>query len=93
LPETGTGRNVGPLDRVTDERRFDSLKTMSTLEDIEKALSELPADQLAEFRAWFETFDAPRFDERIEWDAKVGRLDRLAEQALADFRAGSAREL
>ena len=93
LPETGTGRNVGPLDRVTDERRFDSLKTMSTLEDIEKALSELPADQLAEFRAWFETFDAPRFDERIEWDAKVGRLDRLAEQALADFRAGRAREL
>jgi hypothetical protein len=66
---------------------------MSTLEDIEKALSELPADQLAEFRAWFEAFDAARFDEKIERDAKAGRLDRLAEQALADFRAGRAREL
>ena len=67
--------------------------TMRTVEDIEKALSELPPDQLAEFRAWFEAFDAARFDEKIERDAKAGRLDRLAEQALADFRAGRAREL
>jgi hypothetical protein len=66
---------------------------MRTVEDIEKALSELPPDQPAEFRAWFETFDAARFDERIERDAKVGRLDGLAEQALADFRAGRSREL
>ena len=66
---------------------------MSTLEDIERALTELPPDQLAEFRAWFEAFDAARFDERIERDVKAGRLDRLAEQALADFRAGRAREL
>jgi hypothetical protein len=66
---------------------------MKTIEDIEKALAELPADQLAEFRAWFEAFDAARFDERIDRDAKAGRLDRLAEQAIADFRAGRAREL
>jgi hypothetical protein len=66
---------------------------MTTLEDIEKALTELPADQLAEFRAWFEAFEADRFDERIERDAKAGRLDRLAEEALADFRDGRAREL
>ncbi len=66
---------------------------MKTVEDIEKALSELPLDQLAEFRAWFDAFDAARFDERIEGDAKAGRLDRLAEQALDDFRKGRAREL
>ncbi len=64
---------------------------LTTLEDIEKALSELTPDQLAEFRAWFEAFDAARFDERIERDAKAGRLDTLAEQAFADFRAGRAR--
>jgi hypothetical protein len=62
---------------------------MSTVEDIEKAVIALPADQLAKFRAWFEEFYAARFDERIERDAKAGRLDRLAQQALADFRAGS----
>jgi hypothetical protein len=66
---------------------------MTTLEDIEKALTELPADQLAEFRAWFEAFEAARFDERIEQDVKAGRLGQLAWQALADFRAGRAREL
>jgi hypothetical protein len=67
--------------------------TMTTLEDIEKAVTELPADQLAKFRAWFEEFEAARFDQKIERDAKAGRLDQLAEQALADFRAGRAREL
>lgn len=66
---------------------------MTTLEDIEKAVAELPADQLAEFRAWFDEFEAARFDQRIERDAKAGRLDGFAEQALADFRAGRAREL
>jgi hypothetical protein len=66
---------------------------MSILEDIEKAVAELPPDQLAQFRAWFEEFEAARFDERIERDAKAGRLDQLADQAIADFRAGRAREL
>ena len=64
-----------------------------TLEDIERAVSELPQEQLARFRAWFEEFEATRFDQRIERDAKAGRLDRLAEQALSDFRAGRIREL
>jgi hypothetical protein len=66
---------------------------MTTLEDIEKAVTELPAEQLAKFRAWFEAFEAAHFDQRIERDAEAGRLDRLADQALADFRAGRAREL
>jgi len=66
---------------------------MTTLEDIEKAVAELPPDQLVRFRAWFEEFEAARFDQRIERDAKAGKLDQLAEQALADFRAGRAREL
>lgn len=64
-----------------------------TIEDFEKAVARLPPDQLAKFRAWFEAFDAARFDQKIERDAKAGKLDRLAEQALADFRQGRAREL
>jgi hypothetical protein len=64
-----------------------------SLEDLEKAIAELPVDQLARFRAWFEEFEATRFDHKIERDAAAGRLDKLAEQALADFRAGRAREL
>ncbi|MCC6948958.1 MAG: hypothetical protein IT539_14430 [Bradyrhizobiaceae bacterium] len=66
---------------------------MTKLEDIEKAIEKLPAPELARFRAWFERFDAARFDEKIERDAKAGKLDRLAEQALADHRNGRSREL
>ena len=64
-----------------------------TIEDIEKAIAKLPPDQLAEFRAWFEEFDAARFDQKIERDANAGKLDRLAKQAIEDLRKGHAREL
>jgi hypothetical protein len=66
---------------------------MTKLEDIEKAIETLPAPELARFRAWFKQFDAARFDEKIERDAKNGKLDRLAELALADHRNGRSREL
>jgi hypothetical protein len=66
---------------------------MAKLEEIEKAVADLPSDELAQFRAWFEQFEASCFDEAIERDAKEGRLDRLAEQALAEFCAGCTREL
>jgi hypothetical protein len=64
-----------------------------TVEDIEKAVAKLPPAELAKFRAWFEAFEADRFDRKIERDARAGKLDRLAEQALAEFRSGRAREL
>ena len=66
---------------------------MGKIEDIEKAVSELSPEEFARFRAWFEALEADRFDEQIERDAKAGKLDRLAEQALTDYRAGRAREI
>jgi hypothetical protein len=63
-----------------------------TIEDLENAVAKLPPAQFAKFRDWFEAFDAARFDQKIERDAKGGKLDSLAEQALADFRQGHARE-
>ena len=66
---------------------------MFTLEDIEIAVTRLSTDQFAQFCGWFDAFEAARFDQRIERDAADGRLDRLAEQALADFGEGRAREL
>jgi len=64
-----------------------------TIEDLEQAVAKLPPDDLARFRAWFEAFDAARFDQKIEHDAKAGKLDRLAEAAIDDLRKGRAREL
>jgi hypothetical protein len=64
-----------------------------TIEDLEKAVAKLPPAQFAKFRAWFQEFDAARFDQKIERDAKAGKLDRLGDQAIDDFRKGRAREL
>jgi hypothetical protein len=66
---------------------------MTTLEDIEKAVTKLSREQLAKFRAWFEEFQERAFDEQIERDAKAGKLDKLAEEALRAHREGRSREL
>ena len=66
---------------------------LTTVEDIEKAIEKLGAGECDRLRVWFEEFQAVRFDERIARDAEAGKLDRLAEQARADFRKGRAREL
>ncbi len=56
---------------------------MTTAEDIEKAIEQLPPRELARFRAWFEVFDAEQFD----------AVDPLAEEALVAYRAGRFRDL
>ena len=66
---------------------------MTKVEDIEKAVAELPPKDLARFSAWFEEFEAARFDQKIERDAKSGRLDRLADEALDDYRRGQVHKL
>jgi hypothetical protein len=66
---------------------------MTTLEDIEKAVTQLSPRELDRFRAWFEEFQSELFDRKIERDARSGKLDGPAEQAIADFRKGRAREL
>jgi hypothetical protein len=66
---------------------------MMSLQGIKRAISELSLTELDEFRGWFETFDALRFDERIEQDAHAGKLDGIADEALAEHRTGRTREL
>jgi hypothetical protein len=66
---------------------------MGKIEETKRAVSKLGADELANFRAWFEEFDAVRFDDKIERNAKEGKLDGLADEAATEFRKGRAREL
>jgi hypothetical protein len=66
---------------------------MTTAEDIEKAVEQLAPRERARFRAWFEAFDARQFDGATERDARAGKLDVHAEEALAAHRAGCSREL
>ena len=66
---------------------------MTTAEDIEKAVEQLGPRELARFRAWFEAFDAAQFDAAIERDARAGKLDAQAEEALAAHHTGLPRDL
>ena len=56
-------------------------------------VSSLSRDELAEFREWYEEFDSNLWDKHFEEDVKSGRLDTLAEKAIADFESGRYREL
>jgi hypothetical protein len=66
---------------------------VGNVKSIESAVESLPPAELAEFRRWFAKFDGNAWDRQIEQDAATGRLDVLAAEALADYRAGSARQL
>lgn len=66
---------------------------MTTIETIERAVEHLDAEELATFRRWFLEYDAEAWDAQIEADAAAGKLDALAEEALADYRSGKAREI
>lgn len=61
--------------------------------EIEQAISDLSPKELARFRAWFEKFDALNWDKQFEADAKAGKLDKIAEKALTEYRVGKAKEL
>jgi hypothetical protein len=66
---------------------------MSKVENIEQEVQALTAAELAVFRRWFLEFDAQVWDRQIEEDVRKGRLDKLAEEALAAHRAGKSKEL
>lgn len=66
---------------------------MSTVETITAAIAELPPEQIARIRNWLEERDQNAWDEQIEEDERAGRLDALAERALAEHRAGRTRPL
>jgi hypothetical protein len=66
---------------------------MGKVEHIEQQVASLAPDELASFRAWFESFDADAWDKQIETDAEAGRLDALAAAALDEHRTGKTRSL
>lgn len=59
---------------------------MATARQIEHEVESLPPNELKAFRQWFESFDADKWDEQFEVDAQAGKLDALADQAIAELR-------
>ena len=66
---------------------------MLTLEQIEAVILTLPSDEFQRLRRWFFAMDDQRWDEQLEQDVANGKLDALAEEAIAEFKAGRCREL
>lgn len=64
---------------------------MTHVEKLEREIASLSPDELAEFRRWYAEFDAAVWDRQLEADAGTGALDRLADEALAEHRAGRSR--
>ena len=66
---------------------------MRKVEKLENEVQQLNPDELAAFRDWFRKYDSDEWDKEIEGDILAGRLDRLAEEAIATHRAGRTKEI
>ena len=66
---------------------------MSKVENIEQEIENLTPSELSAFRRWFLEFDAQIWDRQIEEDVRKGKLDKLAEEALAAHRVGKSKEI
>jgi hypothetical protein len=63
------------------------------IKEIEQAISELSPEELVRFREWYQVFDAEIWDQQIESDASGGKLDKLAEEAVKEYKANQFKEL
>ncbi len=61
--------------------------------EIIENIKKLPENDLKILLKWIEDFEQELWDKEFERDVKLGRLEKLAEQAIKDFRAGKCQEL
>jgi hypothetical protein len=63
------------------------------VKQIERAIAQLPAEDLAELMSWLEDYHAEVWDKRIEEDLKTGGLDALLAEVDEEYEAGLAQPL
>ena len=66
---------------------------MRKVEKLENEVQQLNPDELTAFRDWFRRYDSDEWDKEIERDVSAGRLDKLAQEAIAAHKAGRTREI
>jgi hypothetical protein len=69
------------------------VKDMTKIEKLEREVQKLSRAELAAFRDWFRQYDSDAWDRQIEEDVRAGKLDSLAEEAIAEYKAGRTSEL
>ena len=63
---------------------------MSTVQEIERAIEELPREEKFIIADWISTKLSDEWDSEIEEDICAGRLDFLAQEAISELRAGQS---
>lgn len=66
---------------------------MRKVEEIEDQIRTLSDSELAEFRQWYEEFDAQAWDEQFAVDVRAGKLDGLGEAARRAHKEGKSTKL
>ena len=66
---------------------------MTKLEKIEQEIAALSKAEIFKLGSWFAEFHADIWDQQIADDARAGKFDNMAKQALADHKAGRTRPL
>lgn len=66
---------------------------MSTVAEIENALRELPLQDARAVANWLQEYLDKKWDQQIDADIAAGRLDKVAEKAINDYRAGRVKPL
>ena len=93
LPAQFGQSGVRDSERLADSHPKRYNVGMSSAREIKEAIRRLEPSELEAFRAWFVEFDAESWDCEMEADVAAGRLDRLADEALADLREGRCTDL
>ncbi|MGB3237142.1 MAG: hypothetical protein WBB29_02530 [Geitlerinemataceae cyanobacterium] len=66
---------------------------MSTIDQIEAAILNLPPSDYQKLVQWLLDLDYQRWSAQLEQDILGGKLDNLAREALADFELGQYRAI
>jgi KaiC/GvpD/RAD55 family RecA-like ATPase len=66
---------------------------MTAIDKLEQEVQRLSREELAAFRDWFRKYDSDEWDREIEQDVRSGKLDGLAQEAIAEHKAGRTKEI
>ena len=66
---------------------------MSTVDEIEAAISILPPQDFKRLRNWLLERDNLQWDKQMEEDTATGRLDHLVQEIEADIASGNVKPL
>ena len=66
---------------------------MTTADEVQKAITDLPKSEYDKLIRWLQEYDWEQWDRELEEDVEAGRLDFLAERVAEARRQGTLKDL